>query len=328
MASDDVLTEGELDALMETVDDGATGVDASDDGEYRRFDFGAREHSLLREFTALDSLLERHAELLAKAIEDAFSLEPITRALTPSLLTVADAIAGLEKRVGVTGTKLLPLEGQVFCIAPAALLSYVVNAYFGGRKLSAINSASRSALTPTELRTAERIAELQLECLCSAWADKIPLEVGDLLTLGAPDRLELLPINDLMLRLQFVVAAGEEEFQLDILLPFASLEPYREKFLPPRKDDEIAEADSWEPFFRRELPAIELEVSGVLTTRPIALAELLELSAGAVIPMAPPESVTLKSDGVTLAEGRYGTHDGEKAMQVERLASLLGHPAN
>ena len=52
MASDDVLTEGEIDALMESVDDGTSAADAADDGQFRRFDFAAREQSLLREFTA------------------------------------------------------------------------------------------------------------------------------------------------------------------------------------------------------------------------------------------------------------------------------------
>lgn len=324
MAGDEVLTEGEIDALMETVDDGTADVDSSDDGEYRRFDFGAREHSLLRELTALGSMLERHSELLAKSIEDVFSLAPLTRCLPPTLLTVADTLASLDKAVGITSTKLLPIEGNVYTINPAPLLSYVVNAYFGGRKLTAPPGDNRTVLTPTELRTAERLAEIQLDCLTRAWADKIPLEVGDLLTLGTPDRLELLPPGDLLLRLQFALATtNDEEYILEVLLPFAGLEPYRDRFVPPRKKDDVLDADSWEPYFRRELPKIEVEIAGVLATRPIALADLLELSAGAVIPLAPPEEVSIKADGILLAEGRYGSYDGAKAVQLERLASVL-----
>ena len=73
----------------------------------------------------------------------------------------------------------------------------------------------------------------------------------------------------------------------------------------------------------RVIDLAALEVAGVLATRPIALADLLELSEGAVIPLAPPDQVSLKADGVTLAEGRYGTFDGTKAVQLERLASVL-----
>ena len=106
-------------------------------------------------------------------------------------------------------------------------------------------------------------------------------------------------------------------------MPFAALEPHRERFTPPRKKGDAVTGQSWEPFFRRELPGIELELAGVLATRSIALADLLQLQAGAVIPLAHTDQVSLKVEDVTLAEGRYGSFEGAKAVQVQRLASLL-----
>ncbi len=328
MAGEDILTEGEIDALMESVEDGVTDTDASDDGAYRRFDFSGREHSLLREFTALTTLLERQAELLKSALESAFSLEFSTRALPPQLLSVADALASLERAVGVSSTSLAPLEGPSFSIAPESLLSFVVNAYFGGARGGATSAPARTSLTPTELRVAERIAEQQFACLCGAWAEKLPLESGDLLTLGAPDRLEALPRSDMLLRLRFELRAGDDEFPLDLLLPFEPLEPYRERFAPPRKKAEVDTGNSWEPFFRRELPTIEVELAGVLATREIALSDLLELTPGAVIPIPTPEQVSVRADGVTLAEGRYGSFEGAKAVQLQRLGSVLRIPGS
>ncbi|EAQ98436.1 FliM/FliN family flagellar motor switch protein [Congregibacter litoralis] len=322
MASEDVLTEGEIDALMESVDDDTSAADAADDGQFRRFDFAAREQSLLREFTALGPLVERHAEALGEALESGFSIEFTVRGDTPSLLTVADAVASLERTVAVSTTTLSPLAGPVFAIAPADLLSFVVNAYFGGGSGGPAESA-RSNLTPTELRLAERIAEFQLSSMINSWVDKLPLEAGEINTLGMPDRLEMLPASEMLLRIAFTLSAGDFSSALSVMLPFAALEPYRERFAPPRKQDDVFEGQTWEPFFRRELPGIELEVAGVLATQSIALADLLELEAGAVIPLAPAEQVSLKVDNVTLAEGRYGSFDGVKAVQLHRLASLL-----
>ncbi|MFT4767490.1 MAG: flagellar motor switch protein FliM [Glaciecola sp.] len=322
MASDDVLTEGEINALMESVDDGTSAADAADDGQFRRFDFAAREQSLLREFTALGPLIERHAEVLGVALESGFSIEFTVLAETPELLSVADALASLERSVAVTTSTLSPLVGPVFAIAPAALLSYVVNAYFGGGSTSPSESA-RSNLTPTELRLAERIAEFQLSSISQAWADKLSLEAGELGTLGVPDRLEMVPSSDMLLRLAFSLRAGEFSSQISLMLPFAALEPYRERFFPPRKKDVVSNGQTWEPFFRRELPNIELEIAGVLATQSIALADLLQLQVGTVIPLKPPEEVSLNIDNVSLAEGRYGSFDGVKAVQLHRLASLL-----
>lgn len=323
MASDDVLTEGEIDALMESVDDAAGAADSADDGEYRRFDFAAREQSLLREFKALRPLLERQSEILSATLETTFSIEFSVRSDAPVLLSVADTLAALEHSVAVSTSSLSPLAGPVFAIAPASLLSYTVNAYFGGGGHGAPADTSRSHLTPTELRLAERYAEIQLKSLTQAWADKLALEAGELSTLSVPDRLEMLPASDVLLRLAFSLSAGEFESSIQLLLPFASLEPYRERFAPPRKKEAADSGTSWEPFFRRELPGIELELAAVLATRPIALADLVQLEAGAVIPLPAPELVSLKVEDVLLGEGRFGTFEGFKAVQLQRLASLL-----
>ncbi|MDP5053438.1 MAG: FliM/FliN family flagellar motor switch protein, partial [Congregibacter sp.] len=214
----------------------------------------------------------------------------------------------------------------VFAIAPSALLSFVVNAYFGGGSGPA-QPSNRTNLTPTELRLAERIAEFQLTSISTAWADKLTLEPGDIGTMGVPDRLEMLPASDVLLRIAFSLNVGDFSSTVSLLLPFAALERYRERFAPPRKKEDPNAAQSWEPYFRRELPGIELEVAAVLSTQSIALADLLQLQAGAVIPLAPAEHVSLKIDNVTLAEGRYGSFDGVKAVQLQTLASLLFPPA-
>lgn len=322
MASEDVLTEGELDALMESVDEGTSAADAADDGQFRRFDFSAREQSLLREFTALGPLIERQADMLATALESGFSIDFTVRAEPAALISVGDAIASLERSVAVSATSLSPVIAPVFAIAPAGLLSFVVNSYFGGGSGFSAES-TRVSLTPTELRLAERIAESQIASLVNAWADKLPLDPGEIATMGVPDRLEMLPRSDLLMRLAFELSVGDFTSTVSLLLPFASLEPYRARFAPPRKKEEPENTQSWEPFFRRELPGIELEVAGVLATQSIALADLLQLQPGAVIPLAPPEAVSLKVDNVTLAEGRYGSYDGTKAVQLETLGSLL-----
>lgn len=322
MASDDVLTEGEIDALMESVDDGTSAADAADDGQFRRFDFSAREQSLLREFTALGPLVERHADMLGKALESSFSIEFLVRAETPALVSVADAVASLERSVAVTTTSLAPLPGPVFCTAPATLLSFVVNAYFGGGS-GAPQANSRTSLTPTELRMGGRIAEFQVASITEAWREKLSLEAGELATMGVPDRLEMLPSSDILLSLGFSLTVGEFTSTLHMLMPFAALEPYRARFAPPKKKEEPVDGQSWEPFFRRELPGIELEIAGVLTTQSIALADLLELQAGAVIPLANTEAVSLNIENVTLAEGSYGSFDGLKAVQLHTLASSL-----
>lgn len=320
MAKEDILSEGEIDALMESVDNGVDGAGASDDGEYRRFDFTAREQSALREFTALDGLAKRQAAMLAAEFEAVFSIEAEIRAEAPRLRTVADTAAALGTCVAVSQAELAPLDSGVFVVTPAPLLSFVVNHYFGGGSLPAPAAMERSALTPTELRLGERVASLALNSLAASWQDRLPVEHGNLQTRAVADAIEALPRSELLLQLAFTVTAAELDGRIQVFLPFAALEPHQPRFAPPRKQQEVPdEQASWAPFFRRELPRLEVEVVARLASRPIALAELLSLSRGSVVPLPAPGDVTLQVEGVTLAGGRYGSFEGMKAVQLERL---------
>jgi flagellar motor switch protein FliM len=324
MAGDEVLSEGEIDALMERVDDAGDTPASGDDGQYRRFDFSARERSLLAEFTKLPGLLERQGELLAEALADAFALDFLVAPQAPSLTTAADALVGLERHVAVSNTALSPLDGQAFVITPAPLLSFIVNEYFGGSRNTIPDPASRGAPTPSELRLAERLALQVLDSLKTAWVEQIAVDHEGIHTLGVPDRLEALPPKELLLRLDFSLSGGDQSSTLQLLLPFAPLEPFRERFAPPRRGEDKAPKSSWESYFRRELPGISLELCGVLGSRSISLAELLQLETGAVIPLDAPTHVALRVEQNTLAEGRYGRFEGNKAVQIERLAGALG----
>ena len=323
MAREDVLSEGEIDALMESVDDGADGACASGDGEYRRFDFTAREQSALREFTALGGLAERQAALLAADFEAVFSIEAEVRAEAPRLRTVADTAAALDTSVAVSQAELAPFDSGAFVVTPAPLLSFVVNHYFGGRSLPAPVATERSALTPTELRLGERVASLALNSLAASWQDRLPIEPGSVQTRAVADAIESLPPSELLLQLVFTVTAADLDGRIQVLLPFAALAPHQLRFAPPRKQQEVPdEQASWAPFFRRELPRLEVEVVARLASRPIALAELLSLSRGSVVPLPAPGDVALQVEGVTLAAGRYGSFEGMKAVQLERLGAL------
>lgn len=323
MAGDEVLSEGEIDALMEQVDSAAGKPAAGDDGEFRRFDFSAREHALLAEFTKLPALLARQGEALADALSDAFGLEFLLAAQPPELTSAGDALAALERHVAVSSATLAPLGVKVHVIAPAPLLSFIVNEYFGGSRNTIPDPDSRGTCTPSELRLAERLAAQALESLQLAWQEQLPLEYEALQTLGVPDRLEAVPPRELFLSLKFTLSGGEQASVLQLLLPFAALEPYRERFAPPRQEDKEVGSD-WESYFRRELPGIALEIAGVLACKQLSLAALLELQPGSVIPIEAPQRVALRVDQITVAEGRYGTFEGSKALQIDTLVGAFG----
>ena len=310
MADSEILNEDEIDAL--------TRDDSSAEGSYRLFDFTARERSVLGQFAALTGINQRHADLLEDALAGTFSIDFELHAQSLQLSSYADLAMSVGPVLGLATVELGPLSGPCHVLMEGDFLSLLVNDYFGGSRSGPPAARERSDLSPSELRLAERVAALVLDTMVAAWADKLVLQPGEATVSSTADRLEVLPARDTALLLGFDVSAGEYRGQLQVALPLAGLEAHRERFAPPRRAAETG--PGWEPYFRRELRAVPLELSGVLSTREIALADLLALHVGSVLPLDVPAEVDLQVEGECYARGTYGSHEGRKAIKITRLA--------
>ena len=320
MSADDVLTESEIDALMESVEDDTVRSDVYDDGQYRRFDFSAKEHALLREFTLLQSLCDRHAELLEDAIERAFALEFDVQPHPVTLLSAREQTAALEMACAFTQAEIEPLSNSGLCISPGSLLSFILNAYFGG-DLSIPLPSHGMTPRPSELQIASRLAETVFRSLESAWQDRLSVQALNLETLGEAVWLNARLPDQQLLCLSFDLQLIDFTSTLILLLPFEPLTPYQKRFAPPKSSYESSKASQWGPKLQTELPGIELEIAMVLDERPIALEQLLTLTAGAVLPIGSPDRVILRADNVDLATGAYGTLNANKAVQLNQIGT-------
>ena len=317
MAGNDVLSDGELDALMSSADEAPEG--AASDGQYRSFDFTSREQALLAQFATLKPVIERHADLLASALDSVFDQSFKLDPGAARLVTFGDLAMSMDEAVGIGTLNLAPLPGNSHIISNADLLSYLVNQYYGGGRTAAPASRSRATLSGSELRMAERLAELVLETMTSAWADKLALAPGDLVIDMQPDALTAEPPGALALCIPFSVSLDDGASQIQVVLPFAALEPHKAKFSPPTRRERDQKAPSWEPYFRRELLGVQVELAGVLSSREISLAELLNLRVGAVIDLPMTGSAELCVEGEPFGSGEYGAHKGQKALKIRAL---------
>lgn len=317
MAGNEVLSEGELDALMSSVDGAPEG--GASDGQYRSFDFTSREQSLLAQFVTLKPVIERHAELLASALDSVFSQAFTLEPASLQLVTFGDLAMSLDETVGIATLNIAPLPGNSHIISNPDLLSYLVNQYYGGGRTASPATRSRTALSGSELRMAERLAELVLETMTPAWADKLALAPGELSIDMYPDALAAEPPGDLALCIPFTVGLEDGSSQIQVVLPFAALEPHKARFAPPRRREREQKAPSWEPYFRRELLDVQVELAAVLGSRDISLAELLDLRVGAVIPLPMTGSAALCVEGEPFGSGEYGAHKGHKAIKIRAL---------
>jgi flagellar motor switch protein FliM len=108
--------------------------------------------------------------------------------------------------------------------------------------------------------------------------------------------------------------------RLELLLPYATLEPIRKMLLQQFMGEKFGRDNIWEGHLAGELWNTRLEVRAVLDEHTATLREVLELKVGdtMMLDVQPDAPINLKCGAVRLSEGRVGRVGHTLAVRVER----------
>ena len=108
--------------------------------------------------------------------------------------------------------------------------------------------------------------------------------------------------------------------RLELLLPYATLEPIRKMLLQQFMGEKFGRDNIWEGHLASELWATKLEVRAVLDELPQPLSRMLELKVGDTLMLdaLPDGPVLMKCGDVELLQGRAGRMGHALAVRVER----------
>lgn len=321
MSTEEVLSESELDALMDSVSSGDLDIEEDASGKScETFDFSTREQVLLAQMPALVTINEKHSLVFTQAVRELFRV-PVEVVVGEVQLTKMDeAIAQIPEPSGINVLKIAPLIGVSLAVLPGELLSYFVDGYFGGSPGdSSDNQSTRINLTPTERRINDVLLEKFLATLVSSWSDKIPLSAEAVSFETKPEFLQVGSPGELALRFPFVIQVGDWRSAIDWLVPYTAFEALRPKLGSPAARSTAQSGNNWEEFFRRELLSINLEVRGVFTTRSVSIAEVLSLKRGSIVPLKMPSEVSVWSEGQLISNGEHGALNGNKSIKITEV---------
>tara|TARA_R110002110_G_C13470513_1_gene720889 strand:- start:125306 stop:126295 length:990 start_codon:yes stop_codon:yes gene_type:complete len=325
MSRKDVLSEGELDALMDSVSSGDVPLD--DDGtgaDCKPFDFTTREQSLLAQMPALKSINERHAAALAQGIRELFRIPVEVEPKSLGLAKLGDAFMAVPEPSAVNIVKTLPMNGVSYLIVPGEMTSLFVDQYFGGSSASKRTRPTGADLTPTEKRLNEVLVTRFLQTLQVAWSDKLALTAELVSTETNPDFSQMAPPEQLAVTFGFETRCNDWSASIDWVVPYALLEPLRPKLGSPSAALPAPGANTdWREHILAGLPSVELDISATFSSEVVSIAQILGLKRGAIVPLKAPSHVTVSIEGEPFCHGEYGALRGKKSIKITDFLQQL-----
>jgi flagellar motor switch protein FliM len=253
---------------------------------------------------ALSTMLGRDASMQFTSLESAKS---------------ADLQAALPVPATLAVVRLKPLPGFAFISVEPSLLLTLLDGFFGGSGRAAVDS--QAAIAPA----AQRFLALMLRGfaadLAAAWAPVTPLELELVKQETNPRLVQLGGPQESLLVLRFTVEFAARSGRIEWLLPEGLLAPVREALAADGGQTTLRKQEAWAPVLTTALQEAEVDTRAILAQAQVSLRELVRLSPGDIIPIEPPQQVTLFAGDVPLYRGRFGVSQGRNALKILSGAS-------
>ena len=313
--SEEVLSDQEVDALMES--SGEDEVFFADDSarEYRRFDITAREQGTVNRMRALGAILERQDELIHLGLAKKLGMQASVKCQPPRVFSVSEIIATLPEGLVLMSLNIKPISGRSFLVVSLNTLSYLVHRYFGGGDTKPPSVAGRTDASSSEMRLAGRFSELYLQSLIDSFKERVGFETEVLDTQSNLDDLEERAASEKYLSLVTDIGTSDFDDAIRLFIPFSAFESLEEKLSGPKTDATSPLEAEWHERLAEQMDDVPVEVTGVLASIDLPLREVLGLKTGDVINLGQLGSVSLEVQNRSVGHGQFGVFDDKRSVK-------------
>ncbi|THB71913.1 MAG: flagellar motor switch protein FliM [Gammaproteobacteria bacterium] len=321
MATHDILSQDEIDALLHGVDGSEEEESGGEDAGVRPFDFANQERIVRGRMPTLEMINERFARLFRIGLFNMLRRTPEVSVGGVDMMKFGEYVHTLFVPTSLNLVKLKPLRGTGLIIIDPKLVFIIVENFFGGDGRYFTKIEGRE-FTPTEQRIIQMVLKQAFENLVDAWAPVMPIDFEYINSEVNPQFANIVSPSEVIVVSTFHIELDGGGGDFHITFPYNMVEPIREILDAGVQSDMNETDDRWSISLREEMKSAEIELQSSLTNVSLSLTDVLNLKAGDIIPIEMPDEVTVVSGDIPIFKGRFGTHSGSAAIKIHELVSL------
>jgi flagellar motor switch protein FliM len=205
-------------------------------------------------------------------------------------------------------------------VVDSAMIYSIVDVLLGGRRGTAPMRIEGRPYTTIERTLVERLIAVVLNDLSAAFDPLCPVNFRF-------ERLEVNPrfatisrLSNAAILARLRIDMEDRGGRLELLLPYATLEPVRELLLQQFMGEKFGRDSIWETHLAEELWSTDVDLDVVLDEQVLTLSEVSALKPGSriILGCRPDSPVVLRCGTVPMFEGRVGRRKSKVAVRIER----------
>ncbi len=318
MANSDLLSQDEIDALLNGVDNGAVNTKDDDqgaDGGVRGYDFTSQDRIVRGRMPTLEMINERFARNFRISLFNMLRRSPVISVEAVRMSKFNEYVHSLFMPSNLNMCKVRPLRGTALVVCNPKLVFTLVDNFFGGDGRWHAKIEGRE-FTATEMRVVHKVLDLVFRDLAEAWEPVFKVSFEYVSSEMNPQFANVVSPSEVVVISSFQIELEGGGGELHVMLPYAMIEPIREILDAGVQSDTNDRDERWINSLREEIRSATVTIDSTLAKTEITVRELMEMKPGDVIPLDIPDSLLAKVEGVPVFRGRLGASRGMKALQV------------
>ena len=319
-----VLDQDEIDSLL--------GFDMGGDGDGERSGIRAIVNSALVSYERLPMLevvFDRLVRLMSTSLRN-FTSDNVEVSLdTITSIRFGDYLNSIPLPAVISVIRAVEWDNYGVITVDSALVYSIVDVLLGGQRGAALMRIEGRPYTTIERTLVERMVAIVLADLSAAFEPLSPVTFSyDRLETNPRFAAIARPANAAIL-IKLRIDMEDRGGRLEILLPYATLEPVRELLLQMFMGEKFGRDSIWEGHLATELWSTEVDLEAVLDTMTMPLQGVLAFEVGTTIMLnaTATSTVHLSCGGVPLMTGKMGRVDNHVAIRVTRGLKGVRHSA-
>ena len=325
----EVLSQGEVDALLRGVGDGEVKTETDEVPEEKSgvvpYDLTSQEKIIRGRLPTLDIINQMFSRLFRNTFSMLMRKSVEVSTVSTDTIKFGDFLRSLAVPSSLHIFRMEPLRGHGLMVVESKLVFAVVDTFFGGSGTKEAKITGRD-FSSIEIRMTKSVVSSALEDLEKAWRPVHSVTTNFVRSEVNPQFAAIVPPTDIVLVILFEIEMESISGTLTICLPYAAIEPIIPKLKAQFQSEEMEVDQVWVRRLRTELLTTEIELVTELGTSTITPQDLMKFKVGDTLMLGNDvtDPLTLKVEQIPKFKGFPGVSRGNKAVQLTETIEREG----
>ncbi len=318
-----ILSQEEVDALLRGIAGGEIETeieDIPDPSAVTLYDLTSQDRIIRGRMPTLEMTNEKFARMFRTTLSSLMRKVISVNSMSINMLKFGEFLKTLPVPTSLHLFRMEPLRGNAIFVMESKIIFTLVDILFGGTGKEFFKVEGRE-FTAIENSLIKKVVLNALVDLEKAWKMLLDVKMVYQRSEINPQFAQIVPLTDVVVVVNFEIEVEYNTGIMSLCIPYASLEPIREKLQAGFQSEQMEIDKVWAERFKQNLTLSKVDIVVELGKANLRSREVIELKKGDVIPLDrfASDSLFVLVEGMPKFLCVPGISKGSQAVQISHV---------